>query len=513
MLPEKPAIPNSPEGESRPSRLYSLRPIGVGTPYVESLTSYVCRLALEHCLTPGILVANLIAPILNKHWMKAVHGYVLHNVSVPINGSGITAADWVVALETLTQRNDLSYLTMVLWQEVIGKKNLLRRSRAWCSNCLSMQQESGEAIHELLLWCLSEVTVCQIHNSTLEFRCPNCYQILPTITASCKPGYCSKCFSWLGKSNLGKYESATEHEKWRAVAVGELLEAATQFTNKPNRSNIRESMRTLYNRLGLSKQTFAARSNIALRAAYDWLDGKFVPILGSIARLCETYNISIVSFIRGEINVTLEKSKTNVEAVAVSESHLPVAKNKTPRRSKMEIHELLTAALSEDPPASASELSRRIGYNKSSFFWNHKELYGKIVSRYREYKKRMKTDRIESVRISLVNALSEFPPQPMSVIRRRVKDDFLWRNSYFIPCPELCKAISKRHMEYKKQEAQKRRTEIYERISSAVKVLNARQIYPSDDQIVELTRYKRSPSFRTYARLARKEAGIPQSIR
>ena len=33
------------------SRLYRLEPIGIATPYVESLTSDITRLAGEHCLT------------------------------------------------------------------------------------------------------------------------------------------------------------------------------------------------------------------------------------------------------------------------------------------------------------------------------------------------------------------------------------------------------------------------------------------------------------------------------
>ncbi len=32
------------------SRLYFLEPIGVGTPYTESLSSYLTRLAQEHCV-------------------------------------------------------------------------------------------------------------------------------------------------------------------------------------------------------------------------------------------------------------------------------------------------------------------------------------------------------------------------------------------------------------------------------------------------------------------------------
>jgi hypothetical protein len=38
------------------SRLYHLEPIGIGTPFVESLTSYVVRLAEAHSVSPRIVV-------------------------------------------------------------------------------------------------------------------------------------------------------------------------------------------------------------------------------------------------------------------------------------------------------------------------------------------------------------------------------------------------------------------------------------------------------------------------
>lgn len=40
------------------SRLYSLEPLGIGTPYVESLTGYVSRLADAHAVSIGNLVGR-----------------------------------------------------------------------------------------------------------------------------------------------------------------------------------------------------------------------------------------------------------------------------------------------------------------------------------------------------------------------------------------------------------------------------------------------------------------------
>ena len=44
------------------SRLYRLEPIGIGTPWVEGLTSYVMRLAVAHAVSVGDLLGRELFP-------------------------------------------------------------------------------------------------------------------------------------------------------------------------------------------------------------------------------------------------------------------------------------------------------------------------------------------------------------------------------------------------------------------------------------------------------------------
>ncbi|PYV43710.1 MAG: hypothetical protein DMG09_00235 [Acidobacteria bacterium] len=96
------------------SRLYHLEPIGVGTPLVESLTGYVARLAEAHCVSTGTLYRNEIDALTSKGniftcTIERNAGYSTHT----INGRGIHAMDFVRALESLTHRRDLHYLTLL----------------------------------------------------------------------------------------------------------------------------------------------------------------------------------------------------------------------------------------------------------------------------------------------------------------------------------------------------------------------------------------------------------------
>ncbi|PEA52838.1 hypothetical protein CON64_21960 [Bacillus pseudomycoides] len=54
---------------SQRNQLYGLKPIGIETPYVESLTSYLIRLSEAHQVYPSSLISYVIAPILGKEFL------------------------------------------------------------------------------------------------------------------------------------------------------------------------------------------------------------------------------------------------------------------------------------------------------------------------------------------------------------------------------------------------------------------------------------------------------------
>jgi hypothetical protein len=100
------------------SRLYHLPPIGVGTPRVESLTSYVSRLAQAHSVTTGTLVTRDISYTI-EHGKVPTH-LCTDYMAAKRAGEGVnsltpTAREWVDALTLLTRRRDLLPLTMLPW--------------------------------------------------------------------------------------------------------------------------------------------------------------------------------------------------------------------------------------------------------------------------------------------------------------------------------------------------------------------------------------------------------------
>ena len=116
------------------SRLYQLDPIGIGTPLVESLTGYIARLAEVHCIASGVLMEKELAPLINKEYGGG-NLHRIYNYTAALNGSGVMAMDLVQALQRLTLRDDLRFLTLLTWNELFPSRNLLHSIRAWCPDC------------------------------------------------------------------------------------------------------------------------------------------------------------------------------------------------------------------------------------------------------------------------------------------------------------------------------------------------------------------------------------------
>ena len=148
------------------SRLFQLEPIGVGTPYVESLTSYLARLAQAHTLLLGDLVAREIKSIVPKTY-RSKDLFCTKHPSGTANSTGAVAKYLLLSLEKLTLREDLENLTLLKWSQVLSQRNLIHPVKKWCPVCYQEQHENNNPIYEHLLWFFKTVNICPLHSSFL----------------------------------------------------------------------------------------------------------------------------------------------------------------------------------------------------------------------------------------------------------------------------------------------------------------------------------------------------------
>ncbi|MBK9121529.1 MAG: TniQ family protein [Chloroflexi bacterium] len=202
-----------------PSVLYPLAPLGVGTPFVESLTSYLKRLAQAHHLK----VVDLVT-FCGTQRETDILPSTLQKLS-RIDGITESGAIWSALLRDLTCQNSIACLSMNYWRLLLNPYQLLRQCHAWCPLCFTDALQDQTPLYEPLAWRLQAVEVCIHHGSPLVEQCPTCGKSFTALSNVAVVGCCPKCEGWLGKPAGQPSLYETDACK-RAEAVGKLLSLA-----------------------------------------------------------------------------------------------------------------------------------------------------------------------------------------------------------------------------------------------------------------------------------------------
>ena len=261
------------------SVLYPLAPLGVGTPLVESLTSYLKRLAQAHHLKVADLVM-FCSTQTDTHVLPST----LQKLS-RIDGMTASAQAWSALLHDLTGREEVICLTMNYWRALLNPSRILRQHHAWCPLCFAQAARHETQPYELLLWRLCGVEGCPVHQCKLAEKCPNCASQLTTLSYRAVVGYCPKCQHWLGGgvSTNETYSLDTETSK-RASAMGQLLSLAPD-ANPPRWNSMAQVIPLLKQRHRTTYTNLEKVLRIGTTTLSTLLAGQRQPSLDVFARL------------------------------------------------------------------------------------------------------------------------------------------------------------------------------------------------------------------------------------
>jgi hypothetical protein len=413
------------------STLYPVAPVGVGTPNVESLTSYLARLAAAHTVSPRILLVEAVIPRVGRSDLSKATDNSLSAFwttdSRALNGTGTIARVWSQALATLTGRPEIPHLTLLIWRNVLPSRGLLRRVRAWCPACYEEWRTTGAIVYDPLRWTLAVVTACPRHRRALRQACPQprCRRALPLLGARSRPGYCSACGGWLGVSaEQGWPEEALSVEvlawqRWVDDAVGELM-AASPVATPPRRERIALMIAQGVGPTGGSA-AFAHAFQFNPGTVWQWGQGTHLPSMGALVALCYRLDVSLRDFLLTD----------------------PVRVNSVP------IHPRPPIEVS-GPPAA-----------------------------------RRKPFESDNVRITLEDVLgrSEEPPPSMRTVARRLGHAHADLHRRF---PDLCRAISARYLTHRQALGDRRRQHLCREVREATFCVHAQGFYPSSVRVASL---------------------------
>ena len=161
---------------------FPLEPRGTETAKIESLSSYLVRLASAQVLPTAIFATRHFTGRLPS--ISHVGGRNLYGGrGIWMNGMGRWAHDTVARLRELTAREDLNGLTALPWRGVLSPSGLTANVRRWCPDCYRAMRERHGECWDPLSWFLVPVTCCAAHARPLAIRCKGCCMVQPWLTA------------------------------------------------------------------------------------------------------------------------------------------------------------------------------------------------------------------------------------------------------------------------------------------------------------------------------------------
>lgn len=392
----KPIWESSEDLSVSPSHLFSLKPMGVGTPYIESLSSYIKRLAQQHHLWVVDLLEFCAEQTDKNVMLTTTHKF--HGID-GLSGSGRT---WSLLLSELTQHPDVRYLSMAYWDFVLNPYRLLKQHHTWCPLCYAASQQAGTPVYTPLIWKLQAVDVCLVHRVNLLVYCPHCNKRFRSMSSNAVCGFCPKCQRWLGDTTYESGMVSTQTASYqRARTVGQLLALAPEVKEfSPN--IVPRVIESLKENKGIPYTHIERQLSMATSQLSDLKAGVRLPNLNTLTRLAD-YSEGLLWFTLTQleqfrsVSMVTESNQTQIqhpqqylEQLVQSSERLPALKTiakqcgyahaialraaypmeyeKVRHRVRSEQRQALQSILDGDDIRGVTQIARCYGYEQSVLF-------------------------------------------------------------------------------------------------------------------------------------------------
>ena len=304
--------------ERKTTLLFGIEPRGVGTPDVESLHSYLLRVAYAHGLPPSKLVnitlagdpevnacltpkdrQQEIARMLSDYGWGWGWGWDKHHGKSLI-GTGPAAEKWAHALTLATGSSNLRRCSLRHLRAFVSDTRLLTDEPRVCMDCLTEDVRDGLP-YERLIWRIAEIQCCPRHRRPLiPAKCgrPAAEAQDPYLRVK-HPGVCMGCGS------VG-FRCVTDYPKrigpgqlWRAQQAGELLARSHELEAScvlRMKQRLQDRFRVSGGLVALGERAGACRSGFS-----DWINGQTQRTsLGQFLDLAAAEGVSMIGIMGGK---------------------------------------------------------------------------------------------------------------------------------------------------------------------------------------------------------------------
>jgi hypothetical protein len=402
------------------SILYNLEPRGLGTLMIESLTSYLTRIAAEHNNTVGQLVNKLIIPNLDKDYLYLSSNYGgnrFYEGAKTLNGFMENASSVVKAMEFLTSRCDIEKLTLLNMKDCIPLRGLLKKSLSWCPYCIKGWIENNESIYYPLIWYVGPIEICQIHSCYLTNTCHACNSTQDILRRQSILGFCQNCSQILNDCSESKLceDDSLDWHNYLIRSIGTLLNFEQKALSSV-KSMLVENLNVVNEVVfeGNSRK-FGKTLNFSKSTVCGWLKGEVTPTLINQIYISYRLNLELENLLFGFEDY---KNMGITEKISVKYSTLTSSRNLLDEDI---VEKKFKEIIQNIEPISMAEAAEKIGVNKRTLYRNHRDYCVLISNNYKQYLEERKKKRIDTLKKEVEHAFISLHKEGIYPSRRKME--------------------------------------------------------------------------------------------
>lgn len=290
---------SQPQQQSLPR----LAPCGLGTGQIESLSSYIVRLARALTYSPYEFFTRWLG------WFAFDNGTgtgEIHSKAAVVarTGASLSRSNGPAiaqALQRLTGQRDLENLTAASLGGIFSEPGMMRAHRCWCDRCLA----TDEVPYDRLLWTLESVTHCPIHRQVLSHKCPRCDAKQPHLPPSGAADRCARCGSELHSGVSTHVAEPDGFEVWSARTTAKLIADLQATQSMPTSESLRRGIVAgvdvgkVQSTCGLSRALGGAKNTV-----WYWLEQRLGVRLHMAQRIAWIYGVELTDLANGIVHAS-----------------------------------------------------------------------------------------------------------------------------------------------------------------------------------------------------------------
>lgn len=420
------------------SMLFSLQPIGIGTPHQESLLSFLVRTSHAHAVNPRLLIREIF-PLADVAIARLPSAAFFQREGGTINGLGQYARIFVSAMEKLTGQYDLLHLTILPWQKLFphNSQGLLARHPRWCPVCLDQQRREEGAAAIPLIWSLEAYQVCTTHQVPLEGRCNSCGKMQPYIPSFPDLSLCAHC-----RRPLGGARTPVTHPDfmtWVSEAVGDMVARQSMPSIVSTRERFQEFVREqVAVHTGGNRAAFCRALGLNEFGVSGWLNKGERPSITQFLTVCY-----------GTQTLPVEIFHASGQPAQIAGLRMPAGKLKervAPSRlapaGRVAVEKILQEHLNTGAGQSVSIISKELGVGRACLRYWFPDLCNLLSEQHRTIAKKQSDDRHRQQCMLVDEVISRIQAEGSQPTKRRV-DKLLRAKGISISQPHLMNAYRK----------------------------------------------------------------------